>query len=58
MNDKDNTKSKNENVKDNKKSKDENIKAVNPNMIFNKKLQKNSSKNNILDIEKKKKIIT
>ena len=40
MNDKDNTKSKNENVKDNKKSKDENIKAVNPNMIFNKKLQK------------------
>lgn len=49
--------SKNENLKDDEKnkdkSKDDKIEEVNSNIIFNRKLQKSSSKKKILDIEKK-----
>ena len=55
MNDKqnENNNSKNDNLKDDEKNKDDKIEAVNQNMILNKKLQKNSPKKKILEIEKK-----
>ena len=53
----DNSNSKNDNLKDDEENKDKNkdnkIEEANPNKIFNKKLQNNSSKKNILEIEKK-----
>ena len=54
-----NTNSKNDNLKDDEENKDKDknedgkIEEVNPNIIFNKKLQKSSSKKKILDMEKK-----